>query len=217
MAKLDEVTRSRQAKDPVLREYDRLAARYDRRWSFYVDATIREMLRRLAPRPGDKVLDVGCGTGALLQALSLSFPGVVLAGVDLSSEMLGVARSKIASSVKLRQGRAESLPFESKAFDIVVSTSILHYLRVPDDALREMKRVLKPGGQVIVSDWCDDYLACRLCDRFLRLFNRAHFKTYDSAECVELMKAAGFESIDVERFKISWLWGLMTASGTKPV
>ena len=74
----------------------------------------------------------------------------------------------------------------------------------------------KPGGQVIVSDWCDDYLACRLCDRFLRLFNRAHFKTYGSAKCVELMKAAGFESIDVERFKISWLWGIMTASGTKP-
>ena len=86
------ITRAQlEAKDPVLREYERLAARYDHRWSFYVEATIREMLRHLAPRPGDKVLDVGCGTGALLQALSPSFPGVVLAGVDLSSEMRGVA------------------------------------------------------------------------------------------------------------------------------
>ncbi len=216
MAKLNDVMRNGQTEDPVLREYERIAARYDRRWSFYVEATIRKMLRRLALRPGDKVLDVGCGTGALLQAVARAFPGVVLAGVDLSSEMLGVARSKIGCSVKLRQGRAETLPFESEAFDIVVSTSLLHYLRAPDDALREMKRVLKPGGQVIVSDWCDDYLACRLCDRFLRLFNRAHFKTYDSAECLELMKAAGFESIDVERFKISWLWGLMTTRGKKP-
>ncbi len=60
--------------DPVIKEYSRLAARYDRRWSFYIEATIRETLRRLDIGSTDSVLDVGCGTGALLQVLSLSFP-----------------------------------------------------------------------------------------------------------------------------------------------
>jgi ubiquinone/menaquinone biosynthesis C-methylase UbiE len=130
--------------------------------------------------------------------------------------VLAVARTKVDPKVTLRQGRAENLPFADEAFDVVVSSSVLHYLRAPDAALREMRRVLKPGGRVVICDWCDDYLACRLCDRILRMVNRAHHKTYGRSECISMLQLAGFEEVDLERFKITWLWGLMTASGTKP-
>lgn len=199
----------------VRREYARLAAGYDVRWSFYIEATIQAALKRLAPRPGDKVLDVGCGTGALLESVSRASPGACLSGVDLSPEMLAVASARLGGSAELSEGRADNLPFTDAAFDMVVSTSVLHYLRRPDAALTEMERVLKPGGRAVVVDWCHDYLACRGCDFFLHLFNRAHGRTFGRAACERFMLDAGFEQVGVEAYKINWLWGLMTASGTK--
>lgn len=65
--------------DAVLEEYDRIAPRYDRRWAFYIRETLRETLHRLQLEPGERLLDVGCGTGVLLEALSSSVPGVRLA------------------------------------------------------------------------------------------------------------------------------------------
>jgi len=74
-----------------------------------------------------------------------------------------------------------------------------------------MSRVLKPGGHLVITDWCDDYLACRICNVYLRLTNRAYYKTYRETECRELLAEAGHPGATIERYKINWLWGLMTA------
>ena len=86
-----------------------------------------------------------------------------------------------------------------------------HYIRQPVAALREVGRVLRRGGQLVITDWCDDFLACRLFDWYLRLFNRAHFRVYGERELLALLQRAGYPQGRVERYKISWLWGLMTA------
>ena len=78
-----------------------------------------------------------------------------------------------------------------------------------------MSRVLKPSGRIVITDWCDDYLACRVCDVFLRALSRAHFRTYGSKECHGLLVEAGFAGVNVERYRINWVWGLMTATATK--
>lgn len=202
-------------KDPVLTEYGRHAPHYDRRWAFYVDATTQATLKRLGAHPGDRVLDVGCGTGALLKATAMAVPEAELVGVEPSPEMLRIAREKLGASVDLRQSRAENLPFPNEAFDIIVSTNVLHFLRRPLEVLHEMSRVLRPGGRVVITDWCDDYVMCKIFDLLLRLFNRAHFRTYGQRECHELLEHADFASIQIERYRINWLWGLMTAIGEK--
>ncbi len=92
----------REDEDPVLTEYARLAGQYDRRWSFYIDATTRETLKRLCPHPGHALLDVGCGTGMFLQALASAFPSVKLTGVDPSSAMLDIARAKLGPAAELK-------------------------------------------------------------------------------------------------------------------
>lgn len=200
--------------DPLRREYARIASEYDSRWKFYVEASIRETLSRMEVGAGEQVLDVGCGTGALLEALSRDAPQAKLSGVDLSEEMLDMARARLPESVALRQGHAEALPFPEGVFDVVVSSNVFHFIRNPIAALEEMKRVLKPGGRVVITDWCDDYLSCRVCELFLRAFSRGHFRTYGTGACRELLEEVGFVGVDVERYKINWLWGLMTATAT---
>lgn len=200
---------------PLLEEYARLASGYNSRWSFYVAATTRQTLARLKLRPAGRVLDVGCGTGALLAQLSLACPRAHLCGIDPVPEMLAMARQTLPATVDLRDGWAERIPHDDEAFDVIVSSSMFHYIRQPLAALAEMTRVLKPGGQLVITDWCDDYLTCRLCNGYLRLFNRAHFKVYRSRECLSLLQQAGYADARIERYKINWLWGLMTATMTK--
>jgi ubiquinone/menaquinone biosynthesis C-methylase UbiE len=197
--------------DPVVAEYARAAEHYDEKWAFYVETTTRETLRRLPMTPAARVLDVGCGTGELLRRLRAKYPDAVLAGLDPVPEMLAVARDKLSGREDLRTGYADSLPWSAGSFDVVVSCNMFHYISHPVEALREMSRVLRPGGSIVLTDWCDDYLACRLCNLYLRLTNRAFYKTYRQAECLELLQQAGFRTVKLERYKISWLWGLMTA------
>ncbi|MBU6392322.1 MAG: methyltransferase domain-containing protein, partial [Planctomycetes bacterium] len=114
-------------------------------------------------------------------------------------------------SYGLIAGQAQRLPFHAKSFDIVVSCNAFHYWRKPEACLLEIGRILKPDGKIIITDWCDDYIACRICDLFLRMFNRAHFKTYGQDACERFLRNAGYHHVKVERYKINWLWGLMTA------
>lgn len=202
-------------RESVVKEYSRLAPDYDTRWSFYVEATTSATIARLSPPPTGRVLDVGCGTGALLQKLARKFPQARLAGVDPAPEMLAVARRRVSPETELREGWAEDLPFAEGAFDVIVSCSMFHYSRQPIAALVEMTRVLRPGGKLVITDWCGDYLACRVCDWWLGLVSPAHFTVYRERECLRLLKEAGHPQAHIERYKINWLWGLMTARSTK--
>jgi ubiquinone/menaquinone biosynthesis C-methylase UbiE len=130
--------------------------------------------------------------------------------------MLKVAGRKLSAKVELRVGWANQLPWPDDSFDVVVSCNMFHYITHPVEAVREMERVLRPGGKMVITDWCDDYIACRVCNLYLRLTAKAHYKTYRQSECASLLKEAGHVNPHIERYKISWLWGLMTAIAAKP-
>jgi ubiquinone/menaquinone biosynthesis C-methylase UbiE len=201
--------------NPVRAEYARLAPRYDRRWSFYVNATIQATIERLDLNSHERILDLGCGTGTLIERLLDLAPEIEILGLDPSVEMLDVARQKLPESIELRVGSAESIPFPDESFDRVISTSVFHYFRSPTQAIREAKRVLKPNGSLVITDWCDDYLTCRVLDVFLRLVDRAHFRTYGVSECHKILQDEGFANVLIEKYKIDWFWGMMTATATK--
>jgi ubiquinone/menaquinone biosynthesis C-methylase UbiE len=203
--------------DPVVEEYSAAARSYDKKWSFYVDATSRETLSRLSLNGTERLLDVGCGTGELLARLAAKYPGACLAGLDPVPAMLDMAREKLSGNVDLRVGWANELPWPDRSFDWVVSCNMFHYITHPVDALREMERVLRPGGRIVITDWCDDYLACRLCNVYLRLMSKAHYKTYRQEECASLLRQAGHSQPRIDRYKINWLWGLMTAIAQKQI
>jgi ubiquinone/menaquinone biosynthesis C-methylase UbiE len=200
--------------DPVQIEYAQLAARYDSRWSFYVNATLQATLSHLDLHPGDRILDLGCGTGTLLENLLTVAPEAEMFGLDPCAEMLNVARQKLPASIDLKLGNATNIPFSRDSFDVLVSTSAFHYFRQPEQAVQEMKRVLKPGGHLIITDWSYDYWSCRILDSWLRISNPAHFRTYTSSELRLMLQNNGFQQILVERYKIDWLWGMMTVTAT---
>jgi SAM-dependent methyltransferase len=99
---------------------------------------------------GDRVLDVACGTGVL--ALEASRRGAAVTGLDRNAGMLAVARTK-AGGIDWVEGMAESLPMRDATFDAVVSQFGLMFFEDRVGALREMRRVLKPGGRMAVAVW----------------------------------------------------------------
>lgn len=200
----------------VADEYDRIAERYESRWRHYLRASVRETLARLDLRPGLRLLDIGCGTGVLLREIRSAFPGIFVVGIDLSHRMLALAQARVRPAPPLLRADVQDLPFEADSFDVVVSLSSFHFWLVPRRGLREIARVLRPGGEVVITDWCDDFWACRLCDHFLRLVSRSHQRAYTSQECAALLREAGYELTLVDRYKISWFWGLMTAKASRP-
>lgn len=132
-------------------------------------------------------------------------------------EMLSVAKSKFAEGAAhppLIQGRAEHLPFADGFFDVVISCNALHFVPSPLQALSEFRRVLRPGGWLFVTDWCDDYFSCRLCSFVLRALGREHGRLLGAGECAAFLRRTGFAGERIERFKINWLWGLMAASAS---
>ncbi|WP_119392665.1 class I SAM-dependent methyltransferase [Taklimakanibacter lacteus] len=101
--------------------------------------------------PGDRVIDVACGTGVLaLAALDCAGPTGRVTGLDPNPDMLGVARRK-TTRIEWHDGRAEELPFPDRTFDATVSQFGLMFFTDRARALREMMRVLKPGGRLAVA------------------------------------------------------------------
>ena len=148
-------------RDRIRRIYDHIGRRYDL-LRFAEAEPKRVALALLALRPGERVLEVGVGTGAVLVELAqAAIAGEIaegeqaVGGIDLSPGMLAVARERLtaaglADAVELREGDATALPYPDEAFDVAFCSYVLDLLPSAEinRALAELRRVLRPGGRL---------------------------------------------------------------------
>lgn len=118
----------------------------------------RRLLAEARLAPGEQVLDLGCGTGTLAIAAKRAQPGAEITGIDGDPEVLRRAREKTASAaveIRFAEGLSTDLPYSEHSFDVVLSTLFFHHLEpaAKRTTAREIVRVLRPGGRLLVADW----------------------------------------------------------------
>src|SRR5262245_7350366 len=182
----------------------------------YVELFVPALFAQWGPRiadaaalePGQRVLDVGCGTGVLARAVAerVGAEGRVV-GLDPNEQMPAVARGK-STSVTWQLGRAESLPFDDASFDAVVSQFALMFFESKPKAIAEMLRVLRPRGRLAIAVWdalerAPGYLA--LTELLRELFGsgiagamHAPFALGDRQELLRLLVGAGAADVEVK-------------------
>ena len=145
----------------------------------------RRVLESAAIAPGERVLDVGCGTGTLAVEAARAATGVQVTGLDADPSILARARRRAADAgldIAFDEGWSTALPYESASFDVVLSTLFFHHLE--DDAKRatasELVRVIRPGGRLVVAD------VGRPKDPLMRLAVRATVQLLDGVATTAL-------------------------------
>ena len=214
---------------PLGPTYDRVGALLsfgqDPRWR-------RFLVSRVPAGPGDRVLDVATGTGAVALEL-VRTTGCTVVGVDQSPEMLARARERFGDRVELVEASAESLPFADGSFDHLTFTYLLRYVADPAGTLAELARVVRPGGVVaslefgvpegIARPAWELYVRAGLplagralrngwgeVGDFLGGSIRSYWHAYPLERQLELWRAAGIEEVEVRRLSLGGgvvMWG----------
>src|SRR5690242_3817704 len=184
------------------RVWDKAAPSYDKQIAFFEKIQFAGGREWLGERAEGRVLEVAIGTGLNLP----HYPAeVTITGVELSPAMLAIARQRAADlgrTVDLREGDAEHLPFDDASFDTVVCALSLCTIPDPAAAITEMRRVLVPGGRLLLLDhigstWPPIYAAQWLVERVTIRTAGEHFTRRQRP----LVEAAGFEVVETERLK----------------
>jgi demethylmenaquinone methyltransferase / 2-methoxy-6-polyprenyl-1,4-benzoquinol methylase len=224
------------------RRYDSVSAVL----SFWQDPRWRrELVSAVAPEDGERVLDVATGTGMVAAEL-LSRSRCSVVGIDQSPEMLAAARARFSSRaerarVELLEGEAEALPFADASFDVLTFTYLLRYVEDPRGTLRELARVLRPGGRVGslefgVPPWLGARVAWRLytsiglplagrvvsreweeVGRFLRPSIEGFYERHPLPQLLEYWREAGFEGVRVRRMSFGGGIVISAVGGLAPL
>lgn len=147
----------------------------------------------------DSLLDVGCGTAEMLKELHYTDPKKRYAGIDLSTKMIETAREKFKEDVTLLQGDGEYLPFADASFDVIICNDSFHHYPNPIAVLKQMYRVLTPGGCVLIGDCYQNFISRWIMNHFLKFSKEGDVSIYAKKEWETMFAKAGFQGISWEK------------------
>ena len=174
-----------------------------RAWSHFYDNPLQQklyfgpiqdnVLARL--KPGQQILDLGCGTGELIVKLE-GLESTRVFGMDLSHDMLLKAAEKPSLAGRLAVSDGHRLPLADNSVDVITCLISFHYYLEPLVALKEMQRVIKPGGTLILAALTAVFFELDSLDTAFKSATQHLFRVYPPSELQELMVDAGFSTVE---------------------
>ncbi|MDZ7836878.1 MAG: class I SAM-dependent methyltransferase [Actinomycetota bacterium] len=177
-------------------KFDRWAQTYDTdrisSWFRYIHQV---MLEHIELDSKKAILDVGCGTGSALMLMARDNQEAKYCGIDLSSQMIEMAKKKTRDwpQFEFKVADSAAIPYPEESFDLVISSNSFHHYPEPLKVLTEIKRVMHQGGMFFLEDACRDvFLPIRLQNTYRRMFEKGHINYYTTKEILNMLKDAGF-------------------------
>jgi ubiquinone/menaquinone biosynthesis C-methylase UbiE len=199
MEEMDEKTKLNEER------WNQWAERYDRCFSL-TRWTQKKLVSLLELGENPCLLDLACGTGwAVRYAAMLADGRGEFHGIDISSKMIekAEARSVRCRNVHFRESNVEQLPFSNAFFDFIICSNAFHHFSNPENALREVCRVLKLGGTIYILDVTADDFVTKMLDRLAPELEPAHVKIYSTREYQTLLRRAGLHYVASKRVVFS--------------
>lgn len=191
--------------------FDGWAGSYDeRRISPWFRYTQHLTIDHLDLKPDSQVLDVGCGTGYATLTLATMLTSGRACGIDISAEMIRKAQAKVTSDlagrVEFQLASSSALPYRNETFTHLLCTNSFHHYPEPIDALREMQRVLRRGGQLVILENAPDRsLYTWAWDKVLRVVERGHVRYYPTRELGGMIEQAGYHEVHLRLLRNEFL------------
>lgn len=183
--------------DHSIKRFDNWAKTFDENriseWFKYIHGI---MLKHLDITDKKNIIDIGCGTGSALMLMAKKNKKASYFGIDISSEMIAVAKKKTNENpnFEFKVADSASIPYPDESFDVVFSCNSFHHYPDPLKALREMKRILKYGGTFFLEDACRDvFFMIWLQNLYRKKLEKGHQDYYTTGELLGMIKKAGLK------------------------
>ena len=156
-----------------------------------------KIIQELNPQPGQKIIDVGCGTGWAVKEIVRRVPKAKAYGIDISSEMIRIAKSGITNNaIEFIEGDSENIPYADEFFDAVICSSSFHHYPRPVASLSEIRRILKKDGHLYLLETCrDSFKLIIIHDLIQKIFRNDHIRYYATDELIRFLEIARFQNI----------------------
>lgn len=163
----------------------------------FVKCMYGEIFKRIKSAEPKRILDLGCGNGNILKMLEDNNVKANLYGLDLCENMIKECKKRLSNKVTLTVGDSENLPYDDNEFDTVVCNASFHHYIHPETVLKEIKRVLKKDGVLILGDPTSPFnWYTKLINFSLRYCNSGDYKMYTKKEITSLLTNSGFKVKD---------------------
>lgn len=173
------------AKEKTRNHFDKTAHEYnDSSDGKFVEGMYDSLVKEIQKSESGKILDVGCGNGNLFTCLPDG--KYELHGVDFSENMIEEAKRNCKTTAAFSVADAENLPFDDNTFDIIVCNASFHHYTHPNTVLKEMNRVLRPGGKLLIGDPYVPGIARPLINVLIKFSEKGDYHLYGFNEMQEL-------------------------------